>query len=78
MTEPRLRFPEMHVQLLLTMAQELGQQPRMTYAQNLRSAINVMRPWDERITLETAMDYVLAAAKEGHLKRVGAMFGPST
>lgn len=55
-----------HVQALIELSKELGPQPRYVLAKALATRIDV--------SMKTALDYVLSAASEGHLKRTGFNF----
>lgn len=61
------RLPVKHITLVRDIARALGGQPRYAVARALVERLRHTEP----ISMQTALDYVLAAVNEGHLQRVG-------
>lgn len=63
------RVPKQHIEAIISLARELGQQPRYSLAAALKKTL-------DSISMKTALDYINAAADEGLLRRVGDRIGP--
>lgn len=72
----RKRLPEKHVAAIKEIAKQLNGQPRYAIARALVDRIRRENCNVESISMGTALDYVLAAVNEGHLKKVGMNLFP--